>query len=80
LTERKHNVTKLKKQIWYYIKIYQVSKQGRFIGTLLVRLAESILLVLLGVKGLVLPGSKGKGLVLPGSKGKRFIKKEIVLF
>ena len=46
----------------------QISKQGGFIGTLLAGLAGSLLLSLLGGKGLVLPGSKGKGLMLPGTK------------
>ena len=46
----------------------QISKQGGFIGTLLARLAGSLLPSLLGGKGLVLPGSKGKGLMLPGTK------------
>ena len=46
----------------------QISKQGGFIGTLLAGLAGSLLPILLGGKGLVLPGSKGKGLMLPGTK------------
>ena len=46
----------------------QISKQGGFLGTLLAGLAGSLLSVLLGGEGLVLPGTNGKGLVLPGTK------------
>ena len=46
----------------------QISKQGDFLGTLVAGLAGSLLPVLLGGKGLVLPGTNNKGLVLPGTK------------
>ena len=46
----------------------QISKQGDFLGTLVAGLVGSLLPVLLGGKGLVLPGTNNKGLVFPGTK------------